>query len=513
MNRTGIACAVAVVALGAFVIGGAAYTGARLEDTLKAHIAQQNAALQQVLPGSQISLNSLQTGLFSSEARYDVTLDTPNDDQPAVRLIFSDHIEHGPLPMSRLSAFKWLPVMAVSHLTLEKTPDLQGWFDASGSTPPLTATTTINYSGNLFGTLQLSTLQLKKNEKNLNFSGLTAHYELAKQGSQATIEATSKQLDINDNNGQLVLNGVSLGLNSEGSQFEKINVNGRIDAISWKEKSDKQPVTLSINKTELVIQRARSASNIYVGDGRLSIGHISASTPEKPGLALSNIVFSDKMQEANQKLAGNIGYSLGEIKVSDKPLGSFNVSLGYGNLDIPHVRKIADVIDTQSKNATFNLTHQDKQTLSNALLGILDNKPQLSIDELLVKTANGQSRFDLQLNLQNPTQSTQAYKEVAFNAVNTLKSTLTISKPMIRDVVMWKALLEPETSPEVLNQEADQAIEMVSSFAAQTQLATVENDNIRSSLHYTQNEITLNGVKMPFVQFLEKIGVDRLFRN
>ncbi|MFW9606555.1 MAG: DUF945 family protein, partial [Pseudomonas sp.] len=159
------------------------------------------------------------------------------------------------------------------------------------------------------------------------------------------------------------------------------------------------------------------------------------------------------------------------------------------------------------------LSPQDEQALGNALLGILDNKPQLSIDELLVKTANGQSRFDLQLNLQNPTQSTQAYKEVAFNAVNTLKSTLTISKPMIRDVVMWKALLEPETSPEVLNQEADQAIEMVSSFAAQTQLATVENDNIRSSLHYTQNEITLNGVKMPFVQFLEKIGVDRLFRN
>lgn len=513
MNRTGIACAVAAVALGAFIIGGAAYTGSRLEDTLKAQIAQQNTALQQVLPGSQISLNALQRGLFSSEARYDVVLDTPNDDLPAIQLTFSDHIEHGPLPMSRLGAFQWLPVMAVSHLSVEKTPNLQKWFDASGSTPPLSAITTINYSGNLSGSAHVAALQLKETERNLIFSGLTAQYELTNNGTQATVETAIKQLEINDNNGQLTLNNFNASLTGEGTHFEKFTIKGRINAINWQEKSDNQPVALRVNDTELLIQRARSASELYVGDGRLSIGTINASIPEKPAIALSNVVFSDNMQEANQHLTGNISYSLGNVAISDKSLGSLNLSLGYDNLNALHVRKIADIINNQDAHIAVGLNAQEEQALGTAVLGIIEDNPQLSINELLIKTTNGQSRFDLQVNLQKPTPSTKAPEEAFISAISALKSTLTISKPMIRDVVLWKGLLEPETPAELLAQESDQAVEMVSFLAAQSKLATLENDNIRSSLSYANKAINLNGEQMPLFQFLERIGAGAVLRK
>ncbi len=60
--------------------------------------------------------------MFSSTAHYRLKGEGEMFGEAPVELLFVDHIEHGPLPFSRLMSLKWLPVMATSHYELEKTP-------------------------------------------------------------------------------------------------------------------------------------------------------------------------------------------------------------------------------------------------------------------------------------------------------------------------------------------------------------------------------------------------------
>ena len=64
--------------------------------------------------------------------------------QPMV-FLFADHIEHGPLPWSRIKTFKWMPVMATSNYSLVKTPFTEKWFAAAKDQSPLKGRVTIGF--------------------------------------------------------------------------------------------------------------------------------------------------------------------------------------------------------------------------------------------------------------------------------------------------------------------------------------------------------------------------------
>ena len=122
MKKTGIAAVVLLVA-GAAATDGAWYTGTQLETLLPEKIAEANQELARQLPGSevQLSLTSLERGVFSSVARYQLDLGELAHEWPASELVLVEHIEHGPLPLSRLSTLRLLPVLSHSQTRLEET--------------------------------------------------------------------------------------------------------------------------------------------------------------------------------------------------------------------------------------------------------------------------------------------------------------------------------------------------------------------------------------------------------
>lgn len=128
MNKPlGVLVGIVVIA-GVLNTAGAWYTGTKIEGELKTSIAEANKEMAAQLAGSathgSIELVSIETHLYSSTAHYRLTLqdDAEGSDPQPVELLFVDHIEHGPLPWSRIKTFKWAPVMAVSNYALEKTP-------------------------------------------------------------------------------------------------------------------------------------------------------------------------------------------------------------------------------------------------------------------------------------------------------------------------------------------------------------------------------------------------------
>ena len=130
MNKPlGVLVGIVVVA-GALNTAGAWYTGSKIEGVLQTSIEQTNQELAKQLQGTTthgtIELVSIERNLYSSTAHYRLKIqdDKAGPDAKPVELLFVDNIEHGPLPWSRIKTFKWMPVMAVSNYSLEKTLSL-----------------------------------------------------------------------------------------------------------------------------------------------------------------------------------------------------------------------------------------------------------------------------------------------------------------------------------------------------------------------------------------------------
>jgi uncharacterized protein YdgA (DUF945 family) len=82
-----------------------------------------------------------------------------------------------------------------------------------------------------------------------------------------------------------------------------------------------------------------------------------------------------------------------------------------------------------------------------------------------------------------------------------LDAKLVLSKPMIKDLAALRAKSAGLTDPAAIAQQAQGAAESVGGMAVMLQVGKVEGDNIVSSLHYANDVVDFNGVKMPAQQF------------
>src|SRR5690606_26461721 len=123
-------------------------------------------------------------------ARYRITLDGSLDGESGrFELVINDRIEHGPFPLSRLKAFKLMPVMATSNYVLEASPALEKWFAAAGGKSPVEGQASLGYDQSLQGTLRLNPVQAALDaDSNLQFSGLVIDFDSTAKARQ--IDAT-----------------------------------------------------------------------------------------------------------------------------------------------------------------------------------------------------------------------------------------------------------------------------------------------------------------------------------
>src|SRR5476651_1583732 len=108
MNKPAVVLLGFVVAVGVVSAGGAWYTGKQLEPVLQTAIQDANKELQTSMAGVDgtvtLELVSLDRQLFSSTAHYRLKAQGAvfGENHQDTELLFVDHIEHGPLPFSRL---------------------------------------------------------------------------------------------------------------------------------------------------------------------------------------------------------------------------------------------------------------------------------------------------------------------------------------------------------------------------------------------------------------------------
>ena len=150
-KSVGIGAGVAVVVIVAGgVIGGASYTGKRIEAASAKRLEEANAFLTAKYPylGLKLVADRYDRGLFSTNARYVLTSNVAPDPAKPSRIDFDAHIDHGPFPAGAISSGHFAPRAAFIRASVNNTEVTKPVFDITKGVSPLSGTALVSYGGN-----------------------------------------------------------------------------------------------------------------------------------------------------------------------------------------------------------------------------------------------------------------------------------------------------------------------------------------------------------------------------
>ncbi|WP_137805967.1 YdgA family protein [Pseudomonas sp. G(2018)] len=487
MNKSAGVLLGIVVAIGAISVGGAWYTGTKIESVLNTSLADANKQLQAALVGHKgtatVELVSLERHVFSSTAHYRLKAEGEMFGEAPVELLFVDRLEHGPLPFSRLVSLKWLPVMATSHYTLAKTPLTEKWFAATKDASPLKGVVNIGYDNSTNGTLELLPLETALDDKSsMKFSGL--------------------KVDL-----------------AASAQAQKVKADGYMDSLKLTTVAEDQtPVQVELSGLTLASNLSKSTYGYYTGENTVELSNSQTTFgPKQSVLGFKKFEMKNQTSESGTNASGRADYKIGEVSLNGKAVGSAQMALSLKNLDIPSTMALMQIYQTKLQpyeeavaEATeagqpapeLQLTEAEETQLKTHLEQLLAAGPQVALENLSFNTANGESRANLVLDLTKPQAIDLPADQLVQQLIALLDFNLQVSKPMIVDVLTVQSQIDGQTDAKLIADQASATADMFSSMAVGSQLAKLEGNNIVTKLHYTNNQVDFNGQKMTLEEFV-----------
>ncbi|MFO2466069.1 YdgA family protein [Pseudomonas sp. 15FMM2] len=484
MNKSAVVLLGFVAAVGVVSAAGAWYTGSQLEGVLKTASEDVNKEMARSMAGVDgrltLQMLSLDRGWFSSTAHWSLKAEGSvfGEEHKNSELLFVDRIEHGPLPFSRLVTLKWWPVLATSNVALEKSPTTEKWFAAAKDVSPFKGVANIGFNRSVDGKMELLPLAFEDATSSVDFSGMKLDFSNTAKGEKVKVDGYMDDLK------------VSL-ISPEGAPFQA-----------------------QLNGLTVASNLSKSSFGFYVGQNNIELSNSTFTFgPQQAVLTLKGFEQKDSSATKDNNLQGRVDYKIDEIGYQGKPVGSAAMTVSVKNIDVPSTLVLTELYQdkmqpVQAASAAGQPIPELQLTEAEQLLAganvdlLLAAKPQVALENLSLKTTNGESRFSLVVDMTKPSTMELPPVELAKQIITVLDANLKLSKPMISDVAALQAQMGGITDPKAIEQQSKMASELVSSMAVGTQLATVEGNDILSKLHYANNEVTFNGQKMTVEQFI-----------
>lgn len=469
-----------VVVLGAVWTGTAWFTGQKAEDFVKQSIDNANVELKKLSDqwgiASAVELVSFERGVFSSTARYRVKFTTPAaEGKPAEDrdLVFVEHLSHGPLPLSNLKSGAFMPAMVASDFALEETPTVKEWFAASKGATPVTGHYSVSYGKNISGKFNIAPAEVAKGDTSLTFSGMTGNVDYATGTKHGVFDLKTDKL---------VLAG-----QTENSDIVGMTLQG---------------ITLTSDMTP-------SANDLYVGSQKLTFKDWTITSKEKPPVQFKDTSIAVDVTENGSAVGAKMALDFGMINVQAKDVAGMKLALDLQKLDAKAFKALNDVYEAASRRMMQSkgeqqspeFTPEEQQVLKTNVELLLAGNPTLAVAPLEVRTANGTSTFNLNLDLAKPASMEGDLSDTLTQAVRKLDAKLVLSKGNLSDLMAIEPQMRGVPTEQAVQTAKGQA-EMVGTMATAMGMAKVENNNIVTYLNYADGQVDFNGKKMPVEQFL-----------
>jgi len=473
MNKTTLAIAIPLAIVGASV-AGAWYTGTLVEQQLQDAISQANASLTQEAPhlNAQMQLVELEQGIFSSRARYTLSFSLEADAAP-LTLAFSDNLEHGPFPPSRLAAGKLAPVMAQSHFSLEHNELTAPLFDAAGGKSPLTGEVALNYDQSQNGRIDLAALQhthaagtLRTSPFSMDFSGSSDRKHISASGQMAEMDF----------------------------HFAESNRGG--------------PISVQLRDLSLQADKQENANGFALGPSSATIKRVMIQSSQDLQIELQDAVIEEALTQNGTSLDQSVAYRVGQVRVQEQNVGGVKLAISARHIDEAAFKALKDAYN---QLLLSSLEGQEpgsdiEEEFKGLALALLEGAPVLALDEFSLNTANGQGKAALSLNLRKPAEDASSPEEMAQSALAALQADFKLDKAVIGDLVTVQGTLQGAASdgadPQAIAQQAEMMTEMFSGMALASQWVVEDGNALRGSLAYADDKVTFNGKAMSVAEFM-----------
>ncbi|HRL28120.1 MAG TPA: YdgA family protein, partial [Alcaligenes sp.] len=293
------------------------------------------------------------------------------------------------------------PVAAMSHSTLVKTKDTEGWFKLTGDKTPLWADTLVGFDGAVDS---------------------TTHFEAIKnQGDTVKVEFSGGQLRA-----------------KAGGKSDDILVTGNFPSLLVDDIGE-DPLKLQATNFVLDFKQIGDINVDGTQTSKLSVDNVQFQTPESEGFSFKQIVAdTDSVSKASLNDT-KVRYVFADMMFENKlNLGSAELVMNLNSLYVPALSALSTLVsDPAFEEKVDNDDPQLTQQLLDQVLVALEHKPVLGIDPLRWYNAQGETKATLNVSLQKPTASAaelQQNPEMWLQAIPSAQLTLSVSKPMLRDV-------------------------------------------------------------------------------
>lgn len=471
------------VAIPLALIGGATvYTSTQVESTARDAVDQTNIGLREMSVGAgagvAVKMLSFEGGLLSSSARYQVDIEVQDRDGETrhYAVLLKDRIEHGPFPVSRLANGQLMPVAAQSHFRLERSAQTEALFDAASGENPLVGDVAFGYDGSQHGALRSAPLNLANEDGTLRVAAGTVNFEVADENTAVRLDGQLPEVDMNLQ---------------------------RRDAA--------KPVRVKLSGVGLTVDKHDYVNGVGQGPSAITLERMEIQTDDKLAVVVQNASIDEVSSRSSDGFDQSIAYRVGEVGANGQSIRNLALALSLRNLDESSLKALVEsykqILDSAAtpQEALDNVTDAQQQELQALALQLLEHKPTLALDEFGFETANGAARLSVVADLQGPSAEAFTPDAMIISLLASLKAEAGIDKALVRDVarlIAQRELQGGQADSVELQQQADLTTELFSGMALGTGWFQLQGDRLASSLHYSNDRVTLNGRDMSIQEFI-----------
>lgn len=255
----------------------------------------------------------------------------------------------------------------------------------------------------------------------------------------------------------------------------------------------------------------KTAYDYYVGSRAITLGEGKISGwGSQMQFGVKGLELKSVSKANGELMEAQDVYRVEDFLLNGKWVASANMSIAVRDINIPATLSMFSILDAFSQNTQRRpgtpINYDPLYQLKAAAEKYADSKPYAELDNLTIKTANGESHFSFALGINKPSGRANGLADQIRHTISSLYVDLKLSKPMVADVLSIQAQLVGTTAPEDIPQLAKMGSEMIALKAVETGLAKIEGNTVMASLVYSAGQVDLNDQKMSVEDFFSVLS-------